>query len=126
MKSNVAITVAALFVIVCGGLSIANKANDGDGICITVSPNTLVLSCDTGSVSVHTNVPIGLVDCSSVLLEGVTPYLVKADSCGHLVAKFDSSLIKEVVEPGQATLTFTGLLKDSTVFAVADTITVKP
>jgi len=65
------------------------------------------------------------VDRASVRLEGIAPYLTKADSLGHLVAKFNSTAVKALVEPGQATLVFSGVLKDGNTFAVPDTITVK-
>jgi hypothetical protein len=103
----------------------ANKAADGDGICIVISPNSLVLSKDTASVTVHSNLPIGLVDCDSLLLEGVPPVLTKADNLGHLVAKFDEEAIKALVQPGEATLTLTGILADGTDFAASDSITVR-
>ena len=117
--------VAALLIVICAGLSLANKPSEGEGICITITPKTLVKSCDTGAVSVHTNLAIGLVDRTSLRLEGIAPYLTKADCLGHLVAKFESSAIKAVVDQGQATLTLAGLFMDGTAFAVSDTITVK-
>ena len=58
-------------------------------------------------------------------LEGISPYLTKADSRGELVAKFRASSVKSVVEPGRVTLTLTGLFADGTAFAASDTITVR-
>ncbi len=125
MRSIETAIVATLLIVILGGLSFANKASEGVGICITISPKTLVLSCDTGSVSVHTNLAFGSVDRKSLSPEGIAPYLTKADSCGDLVAKFRSSEVKAVVDTGPATLTFAGLLTDGTAFSATDTITVR-
>ena len=125
MKSIWIGMVVALLVVVVYGLVMANGASQGDGICITISPNTLVLDCDSDCVTVHTNIPIGFVDCTSLSLEGIAPYLTKADSRGDLVAKFDADEVKAIVTPGQVTLTLTGILADATVFSASDTITVK-
>jgi len=125
MKTICSAIVIVLMLSVGCGLLIANRASDGDGICITISPNTLVLSSNVGCVTVHTNIPIGLVDRGSVRLEGISPYLTKADACGDLVAKFDVDSVSDIVEPGQVTLTLTGVLADGTAFAASDTITVK-
>jgi len=123
---RLSIAVAVTLLILIGtGLSIANKQNEGVGICITISPNTLVLDGQAGSVSVHSNLAISLVERSTVRLEGITPYLTKADSLGHLVAKFRTDEVKAIVTPGQVTLTLTGRLKDGTSFAASDTITVR-
>jgi hypothetical protein len=119
-----AIVIVLLLSVGCGVL-IANGGSAGDGICITISPKTLVLSSDVGCVTVHSNIPIALVDCSSVQLEGISPYLTKADARGELVAKFSVDSVKDIVEPGQVTLTLTGVLADTTIFAASDTITVK-
>ncbi len=125
MRSIGIAIVAGLLIVICGGSSLANKPSEGEGICITISPKTMILSRDTGGVSVHTNLAIGLVDRTSLLLDGIAPYLTKADSLGHLVAKFDSIAVKAVVVPGHATLTLTESLVDETPFAASDTITVK-
>lgn len=114
----------ALIIGIGSGVILANKAADGDGICIVISPNTLKLSKNTACVTVHTNVPIGLVNCDSLQLEEISPVLTKADSLGHLVAKFDDEAIKAIVQPGQATLTLSGLLADGSSFTASDTITV--
>lgn len=118
------IVVVLLLGIGCG-MVIANGASEGDGICITISPNTLVLSSDVPCVTVHTNIAIGLVDRSSLQLEGIAPYLTKADSRGELVAKFHADSVKSVVDLGQVELTLTGLLADGSAFAASDTITVR-
>ncbi|MBN1125208.1 MAG: hypothetical protein JXA82_09375 [Sedimentisphaerales bacterium] len=115
-----------IVVLVIAGIVIANQSNQGDGINITISPNTLVLDNDGGSVSVHTNIPFGSVNTDTVFLEGITPYLCKADSLGDLVVKVDTADVKAIVSPGQVTLTLTGKLIDGDIpFQASDTITVK-
>lgn len=125
MKSIWTVMVVALLVVIGSGISMANKPSEGEGICITISPKTLVLNSDGGCVTVHTNISIELVDCNSLLLEGIAPYLTKADDRGELVAKFDTDAVKSVVDTGQVTLTLTGVLEDGSSFAASDTITVK-
>jgi hypothetical protein len=107
------------------GLVMANKANVGEGICITVAPNMLVLSSEDTCVSVHSNIPFSAVDPGSILLEGIEPYLVKADDCGDLVVKVDRAAVKAIAVPGEMTLTLTGILIDEGPFAASDTIMVK-
>ncbi len=126
MRKYLMILVLTLATVIGTSAIMANKAAEGEGICIVISPNTLVLSQDTACVTVHSNLPIELVDCESLLLEGVPPVLVKADNLGHLVAKFDEEAIKALVQPGQATLTLTGLLIiNGESFEASDTITVR-
>lgn len=106
----------------------ANNANDSDEMSITVSPNTLVLDSAVVCVSVHSNIPLSSVQRYSLDLSGVVPYLVKADSLGHLVAKFNADRIRELVDDSTGTslcLTLSGTLLDGTPFSVSDTIVVK-
>ena len=128
-KHRIILVMAALALAIGTSAIMANKAADGEGICIVISPKTLVLSKNTACVTVHSNLPIGMVDCGSLLLDGVPPVLTKADSCGDLVAKFDDQAIKAIVQPGQTTLTLTGLAFDEfgvlAPFTASDTITVR-
>ncbi|MBN1844931.1 MAG: hypothetical protein JW810_04550 [Sedimentisphaerales bacterium] len=125
MKRIATVIALGLMVFIGSHMILANNASQGEGICITISPATLVLSHDSICVTVHSNLPIGMVDCGSLLLEDISPYLTKADSLGHLVAKFDADAVKEIVSPGVVTLTLTGTLADGTDFAASDTIRVK-
>lgn len=95
-----------------------------DGVAIVISPQTLALSSIGGCVSVHSNIPLGLVNTSSIALEDLRPYLVKADSRGDLVAKFDLAAVKDIVSVPEATLTLTGVTVDGVPFAASDTIRV--
>jgi hypothetical protein len=125
MRSVWTTTLVAFLMVIGSAMLMANGGSEGEGICITISPQTLVLSSDSNCVTVHTNIAIGQVDCDSLFLAGIAPYLTKADNRGELVAKFDADAIKAIVDPGQVTLTLTGLLVDGSSFAASDTITVK-
>ena len=118
--------IAAVFVVVVGtSLVMANKANEGEDFSITISPSTLALNSQSVCVSVHSNIPYGIVNTVSLTLNGIPAKFTKADACGDLVVKFESADVKDIVEPGQVTLTLAGLLKDGTEFQVSDTITVR-
>ena len=129
MRSVWTATVVALLMVIGSAMLMANGGSEGEGICITISPKMLVLSHDSCGVTVHTNIAIGLVARDSLLLEGIAPYLTKADSRGELVAKFDADDVKDldIVQPGQVTLTLKGRLVDDSgsPFAASDTIRVK-
>jgi len=131
MSSIRTATVLVILAVIITGISMANKPNVEDGINITVSPSTLMLSRDIACVTVHTNIPIGSVDRSSLLLYGIedtepiAPYYTKSDSLGHLVAKFDGDLARTIVEPGQVMLTLTGLTVEDEIFSASDIIMVK-
>ena len=116
--------VVVLLVGIGSGIVIANKANEGEGICITVTPKTLVLSSFSGDVTVHSNIAFAEVGPDSLDLNGVEPNLVTSDDCGHLVAKFDADSVKAIVSPGQVTLILSGTY-DGESFTASDTITVK-
>ncbi|MGB2821622.1 MAG: hypothetical protein WBF17_11615 [Phycisphaerae bacterium] len=108
----------------CEALS-GSRDGDADGVQIVVAPNTLVLSAPGAWVSVHTNLPFGSVDRSTLELNGLAVAWTKADSRGNLVAKFDIDAVKAIVEPDEATLTLTGAMLDGEPFAASDTISVK-
>ena len=126
MSSIRTATVLVLLAVMVTGISMANKPNVGDGINITVSPSTLMLSRDIACVTVHTNIPIGSVNRSSLLLYGIEdtepidPYYTESDSLGYLVAKFSGIDIRTIVAPGQVELTLEG-----PTFSASDTIRVK-
>lgn len=126
MRHATALVVMALLGVSGAVVVNANNACDGDEPTIMVSPNVLVLSSDVACVTVHSNIPYGLLELDSLALNGVTPYLTKRDSLGHLVAKFRVDDIGSVVEPGRVTLTLTGTVKNGeTLLEAADTITVR-
>ena len=125
MRKPSLITIFVLMVVVSAGLVMANRANEGEDFCITISPNTLALSSEDTIVTVHSNIPYYSVDRVSLTLNGIPATYSKSDACGDLVVKFRRADVKDIVEPGIATLTLSGLLKDGSDFAVSDTITVK-
>ena len=90
-----------------------------------VSPHVIALRSLATWVTVHTDIPLGLVDRGSVALNGVPSALTKADLQGNLVAKFRSKDLKDIVAPPSAVLTLTGLTVDGTPFAGADEVQVK-
>jgi hypothetical protein len=123
-KSYVAASVV-LLVVVCSGLVMANKASEGEGYCITITPKTLVLSSVDTIVSIHSNIPCSSVNTVSLTLDGIPATFTKADACGDLVVKFRRADVKDIVEPGMATLTLSGELEDGTDFSASDTIIVR-
>jgi hypothetical protein len=94
-------------------------------ISISVSPKTIVLGLDKGDrVTVHTDIPLALVDRESLTLSGVSPVLVKADNRGNLVAKFAQASIEALVAPPEATLALTGTTTGEVPFRGSDTVRV--
>jgi hypothetical protein len=101
------------------------NAGEAVTISIQVSPQTIVLSSLGGTVSVHTDIPLSIVDRESVQMDGMVPYLVKSDARGNLVAKFDLATVKARVSPPSATFTLTGYTLDGDAFTGTDTVVVK-
>ncbi|UCE61304.1 MAG: hypothetical protein JSU63_06065 [Phycisphaerales bacterium] len=94
-------------------------------IVIAVSPSTIVLGCDKGSsVTVHADIPFASVDRASVEMDGVVPYLTKADNRGDLVAKFNQQAIEAIVAPPAFTFTLTGVTVGGEPFSGSDTVRV--
>lgn len=125
MKTISFVAAVAVLAAVPAGMLLGNSASDGEGFCITVSPSTIVLRSPDKTVSVHSNIPYGIVDTSSLTMNGVEPTGTKADDLGCLVVKFDKADVKQIVSPGQVTLTLSGLLIDGTAFEASDTVMVK-
>ena len=125
MRKSYVVAAVVLLVVVCSGLVMANKASDGEGYCITITPKTLVLSSPDTVVSVHSNIPYSSVNTVTLTLNGISAKFTKADACGDLVVKFNQVDVKEIVKPGIVTLTLSGELKDGTPFEASDTITVR-
>ena len=128
MKNLVRLSIVLLLVGCFVGLAWANKACEtpDDSFNIMISPKTIVLSSPCDTITVHSNIPYGAVDATSVAINGVDVPFTKADDCGDLVAKIGVEALAEFLEPGEViALTLSGELKDGTGFAVAETITVK-
>ena len=125
MRKSYLIAAIVLILVISAGLVTANKASEGEGFCITISPKTLALSSEDTIVTVHSNIPYGIVNTVTLTLDSIPATFTKADACGDLVVKFSRADVKGIVEPGEATLTLAGALKDGTSFEASDTITVK-
>jgi hypothetical protein len=69
---------------------------------IFVSPSTLVIGSQGVWVTVHADVPYGIVDSASVTLNGVPVTTTFADNQGKLVAKFRIDAVKGTVSPPSA------------------------
>jgi len=110
-------TALVILAVIVTGISMANKPNVGDGINITVSPSTLMLSRDIPCVTIHSNID-GVVPEEALSLfrtkdgeiisDPIQPYLTKTDAMGHLVAKFSDIEIRKIVAPGKVELTLIG------------------
>lgn len=96
-----------------------------DTISITVSPKTMVIGSETVWVTVHTNIALSRVDCSTLTLNGITVAWTKADAKGNLVAKFHYDEVEKIVSPPQTMLTLKGVTKDGTPFEGSDTVAVR-
>ena len=125
MRKTCSIAAVVLMVIAGTSLVMANQASDGEGFCITISPKTLVLSSEDTIVTVHSNIPYGIVDTVTLTLNDIRATFSKADACGDLVVRFGRADVKDIVQPGMAILTLSGKLKDGTDFQASDTIVVK-
>lgn len=110
-----------------GDQDLSARAADVEPIAVDakVSPHVIALRSLATWVTVHTDIPLGLVDRQSVALNGVPSALTKADLQGNLVAKFASKDIKDIVAPPSVVLTLTGLTIDGLPFAGSDNVQVK-
>ena len=125
MRKSYLIAAFVLMVVVCTGLVMANRPNEGEGYCITISPNTLVLSSPDKIVTVHSNIPYWSVDTTTLTLNGIPATFSKSDNCGDLVVKFGRADVQGIVDAGPATLILSGVLKDGSTFEPSDEITVR-
>jgi hypothetical protein len=128
MKNLVKLSIVLLLVGCFVGLAWANKAcqtPDGD-FSIMISPRTIVLSSPCDTITVHSNIPYGDVDVTTVAINDAPVLATFADDCGDLVAKIGVDDLADSLAPGEViTLTLSGTLVDGTEFSVANTITVK-
>jgi len=121
----IVIAVSVLAVISTVSLTLANNSpNSSDPTVITVMPHTINLNASGEWVTVNTNIPLSLVNASTVALNGIPVSWVKADARGQLVAKFTIEQIRSVLSPPATVLTLTGYLKDGTPFGGQDTVEV--
>ena len=121
-KSCGVIVVLALSAIVGTGIVLAD--DDPTEISIQVAPATLNLNEVGEWVTVHTNISYSSVDLETLKLNDIPVARTKKDNCGNLVAKFNQTEVKEIVEGGKEDLTLTGVKTDGTKFTGTDTILV--
>jgi hypothetical protein len=96
-----------------------------DELGISVSPQKLLLgTVQSGTVTVHTDVPLAAVAASTLELNGVAATNVSADSLGHVVAVFPEPEIKALVSPPSAILTLTGCYAGGGAFSGNDSVMV--
>lgn len=98
-------------------------------ISINVTPKMLVLSSGAKWVHIHSDMPLGLVDGSSlvVTVEGcyVDGFTVFADANGCMVIRAARASVDPYIAPGTATFTVTGATTEGVAFIGTDTIRVK-
>ena len=100
------------------------------GETIKVSPDVLVISSSGTKVTIHSNIPAGTVNVSTLGLsiDGIgllEPIATFADARGQLVAKFDLGDVKSLVTVPSAELTLSGIYFDGGDFSASDVIVVK-
>ena len=122
-KSFIFVTFTCFMLVFIGQAFSGNRSDDPLGV--AVSPQTLILGVDQGGwVSVHTDIPYGSVDLSSLALNGVMVSWTKADSTGNLVGKFKEAAIKAIVTPPEEVMTLTGVSKEGVAFVGSDSVRV--
>ena len=128
-KILISVAVALSIVALCAGTALSARTGkvdpDAEGVPIYVSPHVIVLDGEVSCVTVHADIPLSEVVNASVELNGLTPYLVKRDSRGLLVAKFHMADVEEIVAPPTARLTLTGMTTAGVAFSGSETVRVK-
>ena len=105
-------------------LATGNDRTD-DPLGVAVSPQVLLLGkVQTGTVKVHTSIPLSVVNRSTLGLNGVPAIGAYADALGQLVAVFAEQDIKSIVAPPFASLTLTGEYVTGEPFAGSDDVAV--
>ena len=100
-----------------------------DDVMITVSPNNLAISSMGNKVTIHSNIPAGSVNVSTIELyvDGLgplAPIATFADDRGNLVAKFGMNDVKGMVVVPRAEFTMTGIYFEGGSFSATDVIKV--
>lgn len=123
-KLILAVMVVAVALAVMPLASAGNRTDDPLGI--AVSPQKLLLGAvQSGTVIVHTDIPISIVDTSKLELNGLLAIGAYADSLGHVVAVFNEADVKARVAPPSALLTLTGCYVSDGEFSGSDTVMVE-
>ncbi len=105
-----------------------DPAPEGE-IAIQVSPGTIALNARTRWLTIHANIPYGVVNLESVIVaigDDVVPVeWIFADSLGDLVVKCPIEAVKGIVEDmPSATIDLSGVTKIEVEFGGSDTVKV--
>lgn len=95
-------------------------------VSIVISPSTINLQSNGVWVTVHADIPYSTVDTktATVTLDGIVARATFADNCGDLVAKFAVDEVRDILNPGPATLTLAGWTVDGNSFSGTDAVMV--
>jgi len=108
-------------------LTIASlRAGDVQEIAIQCSPAVVNLSTTPNGnwFTVHADIAYSAVVKATVELNGVPVKWTKVDNKGYLVAKFVLSDVRDILVPGENTLTLSGITIDGGTFTGATTVRV--
>ena len=101
-------------------------ARTDDPLGVAISPQMLLLgTAQSGTVVVHTDIPLSAVDRLTLELDGIPAVGSYADALGHLVAVFDEGAVKSIVAPPWVELTLSGYLVNGEVFYGSDAVMVE-
>jgi len=117
--------VVACVVLLVLGFSTSVTTAEEITVGIQVSPSTINVDQKGVWVTVHADIPLGLVVKAGLKLNGeVVWYTTKSDARGDLVAKFRVGDVLEIVAVPSATLTLTGTTITGDSFSGTDTVRV--
>jgi len=116
--------ILGVFSLLLGLSAVGAFCQDSGTIAIQVSPNVVNTTAKGQWLTIHADIPLGVVDTASVYVNGVAVDWTKADAQGNLVAKFCLDDVLAVIAPPSATLTLTGTTKLGATFSGTDTVKV--
>lgn len=128
MRNNhrIGMGLAAFGLVALLGGTIQARSEDVRKVTIQIAPAMLLLGAtQSGSVTIHTDIPYTIVDGSTVQLSGIPASATFSDDCGNLVGKFPEAKVKAIVGPPEAILTLTGSTKDGLPFAGSGVVSVR-
>ena len=110
IKSCITKIIVVMFMLIC----LVPFLCHGFEITIDVAPNVINLQSEAPVVTVHTDIAFNAVDCSTVMLNGVSRDYCKSDDRGYFVGKFemnDMAALDLVIDDFN-TFALTGLTHD--------------
>ena len=129
-QAVMAVCVVALMAAGAGLSGPVSGDSPGDGIiAIAVAPGTIALDAATQWLTIHADIPFGLVDLTTVVVEveGIEVEVgpTFADSLGDLVVKCPIDEVKGIVAgASSATVVLSGITKADEPFTGSDTVKV--